>query len=136
MVRAIIFLDDMLIMGQSKEELLGQVREILHLLELLGFVINQEKSVLIPSHVIQFLGFKVDSTLMMISLPQEKVDGIVKARQAALQQGTLTVRDLSRLIGRMSATMQAVLPAPLCYRNLQRLKNYMPSASLTPSRQG
>jgi len=66
---------------------------------------------------------------MMISLPQEKVDGIVKACQAALQQGTLTVRDLSRLIGRMSATMQAVLPAPLCYRNLQRLKNYAFSLS-------
>ena len=48
-VRAIIFLDNMLIMGQSQEELLGQVREILQLLELLGFVINQEKSVLIPS---------------------------------------------------------------------------------------
>jgi len=60
-VRAIIFLDDMLIMGQSKEELLGQVREILQLLELLGFVINQKKSVLIPSRVIQFLGFKMDS---------------------------------------------------------------------------
>ena len=128
-IRTIIFLDDMLIMGQSKEELVDQVGEILQFLQLLGFVINQEKSVLSPSHTIQFLGFMVDSALMMISLPQKKVEDIAKACQAALLQGTLSVRDLSRLIGQMSATMRAVLPAPLCYRNLQRIKNQSLSRS-------
>ena len=102
-------------MGQSKEEMVSQVEEILHFFQLLGFVINQEKSVLSPSHTIQFLGFIVDSALMVISLPQKKVVDITKACQAALLQGTLSVRDLSRLIGQMSATMRAVLPAPLCY---------------------
>ena len=122
-IRTIIFLDDLLVMGQSKEEMVSQVEEILHFFQLLGFVINQEKSVLSPSHTIQFLGFIVDSALMVISLPQKKVVDITKACQAALLQGTLSVRDLSRLIGQMSATMRAVLPAPLCYRNLQRIKN-------------
>ena len=114
-IRTIIFLDDLLVMGQSKEEMVSQVEEILHFFQLLGFVINQEKSVLSPSHTIQFLGFIVDSALMVISLPQKKVVDITKACQAALLQGTLSVRDLSRLIGQMSATMRAVLPAPLCY---------------------
>ena len=81
----------MLIMGQSKEELVNQVGEILQFLQVLGFVINQEKSVLSPSHTIQFLGFMVDSALMMISLPQKKVEDIAKACQAALLQGTLSV---------------------------------------------
>ena len=103
--------------------MVSQVKEILHFLQLLGFVINQEKSVLSPSQTIQFLGFIVDSALMVISLPQKKVVDMTKACQAALLQGTLSVRDLSRLIGQMSATMRAVLPAPLCYRNLQRIKN-------------
>ena len=40
----------------------------------------------------------------------KKVEDIAKACQAALLQGTLSVRVLSRLIGQMSATMQAVLP--------------------------
>ena len=128
-IRTIIFLDDMLIMGQSKEELVDQVGEILQFLQLLGFVINQEKSVLSLSHTIQFLGFIVDSALMMIALPQKKVEDVAKACQAALLQGTLSVRDLSRLIGQMSATMWAVLPAPLCYRNLQRIKNQSLSRS-------
>ena len=133
-IRTIIFLDDMLIMGQSKEELVDQVGEILQFLQLLGFVINQETSVLSLSHTIQFLGFMVDSALMMIFLPQEKVEDIAKACQAALLQGTLSVRDLSRLIGQMSATMRAILPAPLCYRNLQRIKINR-SAAPTHSRQ-
>ena len=34
-----------------------------------------------------------------------------------------TVRDLARLLGRMSATAMAVLPAPICYRSLQRQRN-------------
>ena len=92
-------------------------------------MINQEKSVLSPSHTIQFLGFIVDSALMMISLPQKKVEDIANTCQAALLQGTLSVQDLSRLIGQMSATMRAVLPAPLCYQNLQRIKNLSLSCS-------
>ena len=86
-IHTIIFLDDMLIIGQSKEELVDQVGEILQFLQLLGFVINQETSVLSLSHTIQFLGFMVDSALMMIFLPQEKVEDIAKACQAALLQG-------------------------------------------------
>ncbi len=37
-----------------------------------------------------------------------------------MEQTKVSVRDLFRLIGRMTAT---VIPASLCYRNLQRLKN-------------
>ena len=39
-IHTIIFPDDMLIMGQSKEELVDQVGEILQFLQLLGFVRN------------------------------------------------------------------------------------------------
>ena len=35
----------------------------------------------------------------------------------------MSVRSLARLIGRMTATAQAILPAPLYYRSLQHLKN-------------
>ena len=37
----------------------------------------------------------------------------------------VSLRELTRLLGRMSATSQAVLPAPLCYRQLQMLKNHV-----------
>lgn len=41
------------------------------------------------------------------------------------------VRELARVIGRMTAALQAITPAPLCYRNLQRLKNRTFRSSLS-----
>ena len=43
--------------------------------------------------------------------------------QSHLRQPSTTVHELSRMIGRLTATVQVVLPAPLCYRQLQWLKN-------------
>ena len=122
-VRSIVFLDDMLLMAGSRERLLRQVQEIVQLLQLLGFVVNFEKSQLNPTQRIQYLGFEIDSVGMRISLPKEKVARIRQECQWALQQKSISIRDLTRLIGRLTATMQAVLPAPLHYRNLQRIKN-------------
>ena len=70
------------IMGQSKEEMVSQVEEILHFLQLLGFVINQEKSVLSPSHTIQFLGFIVDSALMVIGRYNQSLPSSTAARNS------------------------------------------------------
>jgi len=43
--------------------------------------------------------------------------------QTDSRRSWVTIRDLARLIGKMSATAMAVLPVPLCYRSLQHLKN-------------
>lgn len=43
------------------------------LLEELGFIVNREKSSLVPTQVITFLGFIVNSTIETLSLPEEKV---------------------------------------------------------------
>ena len=72
----IIFLDDLLMMGQSMKELVSPVGETL---QLLGFVINQEKSVLSPSHTFNSLAFSVESALVVMSLPQKEVTYIAKA---------------------------------------------------------
>ena len=52
------------------------MQEIVQLLQLLGFVINFEKSQLNPTQKIQYLGFEIDSVRMTISLPEEKVTRI------------------------------------------------------------
>ena len=122
-IRVIIFIDDTLVMAQKQEDLLIMTREIITLLHLLGFSINWDKSALIPSQEIQFLGFVVNSVTMTMSLPEEKIKSIARACQTILKQETVTVRELSRVLGKMTAASQAVLPAPLCYCNLQRVKN-------------
>ena len=69
------------------------------------------------------LGFVVNSLQMVIRLPEEKLQNIISDCRRVLRQATVSVRDLARVIGRMTAAIQAITPAPPCYRNLQRLKN-------------
>ena len=47
---------------------------VVQILESLGFIINKEKSVLIPSQKIVFLGYVIDSVAMTVSLPEEKLN--------------------------------------------------------------
>ena len=75
-----------------------------------------------PSAIPQVGGLEINTTLMTLTIPEEKVQRIQHGCQMALQTGCLTVRELSRLIGMMVVTTLAVLPAPLHYRELQRLK--------------
>ena len=118
-----IFLDDLLLLSSSKEELAEITKEVIILLQQLGFLINEEKSTLVPTQKIAYLGFLLDSVWMTIFLPPDKLEVIVVDCRRTLAQTHVTVRDMARLIGRMSAALQAILPAPLFYRNLQRAKN-------------
>ena len=77
------------------------------------------QTTLVPLQDIQFLGFVVNSVTMTMSLLEEKVKSIVMKCQVTLKQEKATVRELSRKLGKMTAASQAVLPAPLCYWNLQ-----------------
>lgn len=72
-VRLIVYLDDILIMAESKQFVNQHAQLVLGTLENLGFVVNYEKSVMIPSPQMEFLGFLVDSTTMTLALPREKV---------------------------------------------------------------
>ena len=114
-IRCIILLDDM---AQSKEELQKQTQDILTHFQLLGFRINWDKSVLSPTQMIEYLGLQINSISMAISLPQEEITNIIQSCKATMEHERVLVQELSRLIGRMIATAMAVLPAPLCYRNL------------------
>ena len=110
-------------MAQSPEELKKQLQLVTTLLELLGFVINQEKSQLQPTQLIQYLGFLIDSRGMRIKLTEQKVTQMVVTCRAIQEKQSLSVQELAKLIGKMTAAFPAIFPAPLWYRELQRLKN-------------
>ena len=120
----IIYLDDILLAARTYHECLCQTNFAIDLLESLGFRINREKSHLIPSQHIPFLGFVVDSTTMTIGLPLEK-NASIQSLAAALKESSqpVTLRSLSRFIGMCTATRPAVFQAPAHYRHLQFLKS-------------
>ena len=72
----IIYLDHILLAAPTFEECNRNTLFVIDLLESLGFRINREKSALIPSYHIPFLGFVVDSIQMSISLPIKKIFSI------------------------------------------------------------
>ena len=57
-IRVIIYLDNMLLMSQTLEELLMSRDTIIFLPTQLGFVINLKKSVLVPIQQIEILGLE------------------------------------------------------------------------------
>ena len=117
-IRVIIYLDDMLLMSQTIQELLISKDTVIFLLTHLGFVINLKKLMLNQVQKIEFLGLEIDSVAMKLSLPQRMAEEIVQMSQNALKN-KITLRELTQLIGKLTSTIQAILPAKLQIRFLQ-----------------
>ena len=118
-VRIIIYLGDMLLLASSLEDLLMAIDTLIFILQHLDFLINIKNSYIEPTSTLEFLGVIVDSGEMTLNLPKEKLLKVQNHCQEILEKGKVTVRKLSKLIGRLSSTAIAILPAPLHYRHLQ-----------------
>ena len=121
--RLILYLDDMLVMAQTQEEIKKGLTTALILLTALGFVVNMKKSVIHPTQEIEFLGFVLNTRSMSISLPQQKLKSLRQAATQLRNQGRGSIRQLAQLLGMMVAAHPAILPAPLFYRHLERAKS-------------
>ena len=119
-VRLIVYIDDILVIGKSPDEVRDHVEALIALLEGLGFIVNMEKSVTTPSQQIEFLGLQVDTIPMCLTLPGQKIKAIRGEASQLLRLGSLSARRLAQFIGKLNAASQAVFPAPLFYRHLQR----------------
>ena len=113
-VRLIIYLDDILIMAETETLAKHHAQTTCNLLEALGFVINFQKSILVPSKEMEFLGFLIDSRTMTLALPREKI----RKGQHLIDLQVVTVRELARVLGFLTSTIQVVFPAPLDFRHL------------------
>ena len=122
-IRLIVYLDDILFMNSSEVGLQQDMITAQYLLEHLGFVINVEKSCFQPTPQLEFLGFVVNTLDMTLLLPDCKVEAIKSHCSKLLLHHEVSVRELSQLIGKLTASIQAVFPAPLHYRHLQNLKH-------------
>lgn len=70
--QSVVYLDDILLFGDSYVNCLENVNASLLVLEKLDFIINKEKSRRSPSKTCKFLGFILDSHTMKLALPQDK----------------------------------------------------------------
>lgn len=111
-VRLIVYLDDMLIMSSSEKGAFTHGSLACDTLGRLGFRVNFEKSILVPSQRLEFLGFDVDSISCELKVPTQKRDLIVKQAKELFAKESVKARVFASFIG------TAIAVAPACKRVL------------------
>ena len=86
----------------------------------LGFIVHLNKSVLVPTQNITFLGNDIHSVEMTVNLPQEKINFIVREGSKLCKKHVETIFVVARVLGLMVSTFTAVEYGPLHYRNIER----------------
>ena len=119
--RLVVYLDDILVIGCSAGEAI-LATALIQLLYCLGFIMNIDKLVLLPTQEIEYLGFLVCSHSMSLCLTTKKGDKIRSMCRTLLRVETPTLRNLASCIGTLTASWPAVLPVPLYTRALQLLQ--------------
>jgi hypothetical protein len=95
--KMMIYIDDILIFASNREATSKLATEVLEVLQTLGFVINWEKSSLSPLQILEYLGMIVDTILMELRLPWDKVANLQKEYSSIIKKTTITLRTLMRL---------------------------------------
>jgi hypothetical protein len=115
----IIYLDDILIMAESREKLRSHRDSTLYLLQKLGYVINWKKTILNPTQEIEYLGFQINSEDMMFYRPKTKIDKKKSNCQNILSKGRVSVREIAKLTGKFISSIQVFFSSNLHCRFLQ-----------------
>ncbi|MEW8562682.1 MAG: reverse transcriptase domain-containing protein [Candidatus Thiodiazotropha sp.] len=97
----VVYLDDFLIIAESKEICAAALNCLIQLLRKLGFAIHWGK-VTDPTNIITFLGIELDSIAMSLRLPEEKLQGFQAELQSFLQLRRATKRQFQSIAGRLS----------------------------------
>ena len=122
-IHCLMYIDDMLILGEISEELSHNFQSCRSLMTSVGFVMNNEKSIAGPTQEIEFLGFVINSRSMTLAVTKEKLKSLTSQFKNLLQSQRTKLHHLAQVTGTMTSLNQAVLPAPLHCRGLQELRN-------------
>ena len=95
------------------------VIDTLSLFHQLGFVIHPDKSVLIPTQRLTFLGFVLDSQSMTVALTGEQAVKVKEACQQLLQEKAITIWEVAKVLGLLTSSLPGLLYGPLHYRSLE-----------------
>jgi hypothetical protein len=94
--RCVVYIDDFLILDQdwSKLNLFSQELQVLFFE--LGLAVNLQKSVLVPTRTLVFLGMEFRLELGTIALPERKIASTCRLMKNAVGSGTMTMREVAR----------------------------------------
>lgn len=117
------FIDDSILGAHSVGSCMTNFKDTISLMEKIGFTINWEKSVSIPTKQIVFLGNVIDSERMIVYLPQDKKDVIQVECNKLIRTNLVVIRQVAKVIGLMVSSFSAVEFGKLHYRQLELAKS-------------
>jgi hypothetical protein len=104
----VMYLDDGIIVGKTKMETDFYVQFIRRDLKNAGFVVNEAKSIWVPSKQVKWLGFLLDSQRNVFEVPAVKLDRLRKGLFNNLShQKVCSARDIAKTIGRIISLFHA-----------------------------
>ena len=78
-----------------------------------------DMAVLKPCERIQFLAFTIESSSMMVSLPQEKLNKLIERASATLPHSERSIRVVAEVIGLIVSSFPTIKLASLHYLHLE-----------------
>ena len=117
------YFDDLITLAITNGVCIQNISKIISSLDSLGFVIHPEKLTFLPSQEIEFLGFLINSVTMTVSLTHTEKEAIKEMCSLALSMNLITIRFVSKILGKLSSSFIAVPLGKLHYRTLERLKS-------------
>ena len=93
------YIDDSILLGDSYNECASNVIDTVTLLDTLGFVPHPNQSVFIPTQILVFLGFRLNSIDMTVSLTPEKPNKLKSEVCCLLSCERPTIREVAQVMG-------------------------------------
>ena len=116
------YLDDILIIGRSQEEVITATTQAFQMFSSLGFAISASKSVVKPAQTVEFLGFTLDSSTMLITVTAQKRTELITDLALFITKDSVTIRDFAKIVGRLAATLPGNRYGMLFLKNFEWAK--------------
>ena len=120
----IVYLDDFLIISESKEKCRETMSVLINLLRRLGFAINWSK-VEDPCNIITFLGIQLDSHKLIISLLQDKFVNFIDILLEFKDKKHASKKQLQSLAGRLNWACRVVRGGRIYLRRVLNAMNQL-----------
>jgi hypothetical protein len=107
-VQVYIYLDDILIIAPTPVQLKKNLQLVVQDLLESGFKINQKKSILVPSQIVNHLGFVINFQEGKLQISPQKVKGIRKELGKFVTKTEMSKRQVAAILGQIRANLLAL----------------------------
>ena len=123
-LRITFFVDDGLLAARPAQ-ITDHKDMVLHTLEELGFQVNFPKSSLDPSHVVEWVGYEIDTCGTdgnpWIYIPKQRIRKLKHDIRRVIKHLCIKAKHLARITGQCISMCKAIIPAKLKLRNLYKI---------------